>query len=293
MAISTMRWPTGIVLALLLTPTVRADVQPLLGSRENFLTQRIGNRIPADLTFTNESGQSVRMGDLGRDANGNPRPIILVLAYFRCPMLCTMVLDDLTETLGHPKFPFTPGREIEVVVISFDPTETPAMAAAKKRAYLGMYAEKYSRPVEQEGWHFLTGNRENVDRLMEETGFRAIWDERQQQFAHARGIMILTGGGMITHYFTGGAFPPNDLRLAVVSSSEGRVGSPMDRVLLMCFTYDPVSSRYSVTILNAVRAGGILTLTLLSGFWFITWRRSRRRVPAPAAVPSDIARASP
>jgi protein SCO1/2 len=242
-----------------------AGPEELLGSKEKFFTPRLGDRVPRELAFRNETDKRVTMGDFGND-----RPVILVLAYLRCPMLCNLVLNDLVS--GLRRVPFTVGEEFEIVVVSFDAREKPDLAAAKKAAY----TEDYGRPGSEKGWHFLTGAQPEIDRLMEAVGFRAIWDPEQQQFAHARGILILTPDGMVARYFLEGTYPPRDLRMALVEASEGRVGSPMDRILLMCFNYNPSTGKYSAKVLTAVRVGGFLVVTLMGGFWFITWRRGRK-----------------
>jgi protein SCO1/2 len=184
------------------------------------------------------------------------------------------VLNDLVK--GLHGVALDAGKDFDVVVVSFDPRETPALARAKKQTYV----EEYARPGADRGWHFLTGDQGNVDRLMEAVGFRAVWDEKGQQFAHARGLLILgrdlsSGRHMVTRYLLGGWYPPRDLRLAITEASEGQVGNVMDRVLLMCFNYNPVTGTYSVAILRVVQAASVLTVLLLAGFWLLAWRRNR------------------
>lgn len=265
-------WHIALLALLAAVAPCRADAEDLLGSKEKFFTPRLGDRVPLDLTFKDDTGKTVRLGDYGKT-----RPLILVLAYYRCPMLCTLVLNDLVS--GLRGVPFTAGNEFEVVVVSFDAREKPELAAAKKASYL----EEYERPGAEKGWHFLTGEQPEIDRLMQAVGFRAIWDEKGQQFAHARGIMILTSDWMVTRYFLDGSYPPRDLRMALVEASEGKVGSPMDRILLMCFNYNPVTARYSITILNIVRVGGAMVVALVLSFWALTWYRGRTRRVALAA----------
>jgi protein SCO1/2 len=285
--------------AVLLVPAAApaAKKQDLLASKERFFTPRLGDKLPPDLVFRDEKGEQVRLADFGKDP-AQPRgfrPVILVLAYFRCPMLCTLVLNDLVK--GLHGVALDAGKDFDVVVVSFDTRDTPQMARAKKDAYV----EEYDRPGAEQGWHFLTGDQGNIDRLTEAVGFRAVWDEEGQQFAHARGLLFLgrdlaSDQLMVTRYFLGGSFPPRDLRLAITEASEGQVGNVMDRVLLMCFNYNPVTGQYSLAILNAVRAGGALTVVLLAGFWLLMWRRGVRRaaglIPAginPAARPPEPA----
>jgi protein SCO1/2 len=277
--------------ALVLLPAVgRAADGDLLASKDRYFTPRLGDRLPGDLAFVDEEGKTVRLADYGKDPSKprGYRPVILVLAYFRCPMLCTLSLNDLVK--GLHGVPFDAGREFEVVVVSFDAREKPDLARAKKQAYV----EDYARPGAEKGWHFLTGDQENIDRLMEAVGFRAVWDEKGQQFAHARGLLILgrdlsSDRLMVTRYFLGGAYPPRDLRLAITEASEGQVGNLMDRVLLMCFNYNPVTGKYSMTILNVVRGSAVVTVALLAGFWLLMWRRARRAaglIPAGTTLPT-------
>jgi protein SCO1/2 len=264
-----------LVFLLALASPARAN--DLLSSRENFFQPRLGKRLPAELEFTDSDGKKVHLGDF------NERPFILVLAYYRCPRLCTETLNDLVA--GLKPVPFDPGKDFDVVVVSFDPDEKPELAAAKKASYVEAY-ESNGRTGTEGGWHFLTGDQPNISRLMDATGFKAVWDERQKQFAHARGIMVVSPKLLLTRYFMGGVYAPRDLRMALVESSQGRIFAPMDRILMMCFKYDPDEGKYSVAILNLVRAGAVLTLLLLGGFWLASawWRRTG---PAPAQPPVE------
>src|SRR5262249_5353897 len=157
---------------------------------------------------------------------------ILVLAYYRCPMLCNQVLNGLVDGLRGVRF--DPGEEFQVVTVSFDAREKPELAAAKKASYV----ESYGRPTAAGGWHFLTGAQESIDRLTQAVGFRYVYDQKQDQFAHASGIMLLTPQGKIARYFYGIRYPSRDLRLALVEASQGKIGSPVDQVLLFCYHYD-------------------------------------------------------
>jgi protein SCO1/2 len=268
-----MRHFLSLLILLLVSSGARAGAEDLLGSKEKFFTPRLGDRVPLGLTFRDEAGKEVRLGEYGRT-----KPVILVLAYYRCPMLCSLVLSDLVK--GLRGVPFDAGADFDVVVVSFDAREKPGLAKAKKEAYV----EEYGRPGAEDGWHFLTGEQDQIDKLMEAVGFRAYWDQEQQQFAHARGILVLTADWMVTRYFLEGAFPPRDLRLALTEASEGRVGSPVDRILLMCFNYNPSTGRYSMTVLSAVRIGGAVTVALLLGFWLFAWRRGARGRPVPTGA---------
>jgi protein SCO1/2 len=197
----------------------------------------------------------------------------LVLAYFRCPRLCSEVLNGLVRSLLD--IPLNAGQDFEVVVVSFDARETPEMAAAKKRTYL----ERYGRPGAETGWHFLTGTTESIARLCKAVGFRFHYDARLDQFAHASGIMVLTPRGMIARYFYDIHYAPRDLRLGLVEASANRIGSPVDHVLLYCFHYDPTEGRYGVAIMNFVRLGGVLTLGGVGMLMYYLWRAEHRRLP--------------
>jgi protein SCO1/2 len=232
--------------------------------------QRLGEKVPLDLAFVDEAGRSVRLSDyFGR------KPVVLSLVYYECPMLCTISLNGLAGALE--VLSFVPGQEFEVVTVSFDPTESPVLATAKKKAYLA----RYKRPGAHAGWHFLTGPKESVDTLTRAVGFRYVWDEATKQFAHPAGLVVLTPEGRISHYLFGVEYSPKDLRLALVDAAGGRIGSPVDQLLLYCYQYDPQTGRYSAAILNLVRAAGAITLLALGGFILTASRRRRPRPPSP------------
>jgi protein SCO1/2 len=260
-----MRYASAALLAALLLGSASAGPEDLPQLRKELFTPRLGDQIPADVHFRDSTGKVVRMGDFGQD-----KPYILVLAYYKCPMLCTLVLNDLVK--GLRGVPFTAGDEFEVVVVSFDPSEKPDLAASKKAAYV----EEYGRPGAARGWHFLTGEQKQIDRLMEAVGFKAVWDEKDKQYIHGRGILVVTPDGVVSRYFMGGWYPPRDLRLALVEASEGKISALMDRVLLMCFRYNPDTGRYSAAVLRAVRALSAVTVAGLGLFWLVSWRRGVR-----------------
>jgi protein SCO1/2 len=232
--------------------------------------QRLGEGVPLDLAFTDEEGRSVRLRDyFGR------KPVVLSLVYYRCPMLCTISLNGLAAALE--VLSFVPGQEFEVVTVSFDPEETPVLAAAKKKAYLA----RYRRPGAHAGWHFLTGSKASVEALTRAVGFRYVWDEATKQFAHPAGVLVLTPEGRISHYLFGVEYAPKDLRLALVDAAGGAIGNPVDQVLLYCYQYDPQTGRYSAAILNLVRLLGALTVVALGGFILVASRKRGRRPPTP------------
>lgn len=231
--------------------------------------QRLNEQVPLDLPFTDDEGQRVTLGKYFGD-----KPVVLVLAYYRCPMLCTQVLNGLVQ--GLREMPFTIGKEFGVVTVSFDPHETTDLAAAKKRTYLHLYG----KPESAEGWHFLTGDQQSITRLTRAVGFRYAYDAASDQFAHAAGIVILTPTGKISRYFYDVHYSGRDLRLGLVEASRNKIGSPIDQILLFCFHYDPTAGKYGAAIMNFVRAGGVLTVLGLGVMFGLLLRgeRARRRV---------------
>ncbi len=228
--------------------------------------QRIGEPLPLDVTFQDETGRPVALREyFGRG------PVILVPAYYRCPMLCPLVLSGLASALR--AIALDAGRDFTVVAFSFDPTDTTAAAAARKARVLA----DYPRPGAAGGWHFLTGDAAAIAALTRAIGFRYARDAAHAQFAHAAGVVVATPAGTIARYFFGVEFPPRDLRLALVDASAGRLGSVVDQLLLFCFHWDPATGRYDRVALGAVRAGGVVTLLALASFVGLMLRRERRR----------------
>ncbi|HZK82619.1 MAG TPA: SCO family protein, partial [Humisphaera sp.] len=218
-----------------------------------------------DLTFSDDTGRTIRLGDyFGR------RPIILALVYYRCPMLCTLVLNDLTRTMN--SLHENAGEQFDVLAVSFDPAETPELAAAKKLQYI----RAYRRPHAEEGMHFLVGKQQSISRLTSAVGFRYAWDAKNQQWAHTSGLVILTPEGRIARYFYGIDYAPVDLRLALAEAGQMKISPPLTtRVLLYCFHYDPSTGRYGLLVMRLVQVGGIITLLLLGGSVWFTVRRDR------------------
>jgi protein SCO1/2 len=214
------------------------------------IEQRLNEQIPLDLTFRDEAGQEVRLGEYFKSG----RPVVVSLVYYECPMLCNQILNGLVGTLEAVSF--TPGKEFEVITVSFDPRETPELAAKKKETYL----KRYRREGAEDGWHFLTGDKASIDRLAQSVGFGYVWDERSQQFAHASAIMVATPEGRLSHYFYGIEYSPKELRLSLVEASAGRIGSPVDKLILYCYHYDPTTGKYGPAIMNILRAAGVLTV---------------------------------
>jgi protein SCO1/2 len=233
--------------------------------REVGIDQKLDQLVPLDLEFTDEAGTTVRLGDFF-----GTRPVLLALVYYECPMLCTQVLNGLVGSLE--ALAFNPGRDFEVVVLSFDPGETPALAADKRATYL----RRYGRPGTEAGWHFLTGREAAIRSLADAVGFRYAYDEAIDQYAHPAAITILTGGGRVSKYLYGIDFAPRDLRLAMVEAADGRIGTAVDQALLFCYHYDPETGKYGLVVMNLIRTGGVLTLVALGAFILVALRRERR-----------------
>lgn len=212
-----------------------------------------GARVPADIALVDEAGQPRRLGDY---LDGK-KPVALVLAYYECPMLCSMVLNGLVSALKRSDL--TPGTDYDVVVASIDPADTPARAAAKKASYVA----SFDRPEAARGLHFLTGKEGEVKRLADAVGFKYAYDPIGKQFAHPAGVMVLTGDGTIAQYHQGVDFLPRDLRLGLVEAAHGTIGTTTDRLLLLCFHYDPAQGKYGAIALASLRVGGVLTLVFV------------------------------
>jgi len=232
--------------------------------REIGFDQNLDQLVPLDTAFRDEAGRTVRLGDyFGK------RPVALVFAYYDCPMLCTLVLNGLSSALG--VLSLNPGSDFEIVTVSFDPRDTPASASAKKATYI----ERYKRQGAADGWHFLTGDQASIDRLTKAAGFRYVWDKDTKQFAHPTGIVVLTPEGRIARYLFGVEYGPRDLRMALVEASAGKVGNPVDALLLYCYHYDPMTGRYGLAIMRAMRIAGATTVLLIGGFVIVMLRRER------------------
>ena len=236
--------------------------------------QRLGEQVPLDLEFRDEEGGAVRLGDLFED-----RPVILSLAYYDCPMLCGLSLQGIASSLKTLRF--DAGKEFEVITVSFNPQDTPGQARSRKVQSLDLYG----RPGAGKGWRFLTGEAKAIRRLTGAVGFRYAWDEEQKQYAHATGIVLLTPAGKIARYFFGVEYAPKDLRLGLVEAADGRIGTLADRLLLLCYRYDPKTGRYSGLALGLVRAGGLATVMALGVLIASTIWRERRRGAVPDAAP--------
>ena len=228
------------------------------------IDQRLNEQVPLDAVFKDEQGNEVRLGQFFKG-----KPVVLSLVYYTCPMLCTQVLNGQLGT--YRALAFNIGEQFEVVTVSFDPKETPQLAAAKKETYI----KGYNRPSGENGWHFLTGDAANIKRLTEAVGFRYVWDDQTNQFAHASGIMLLTPEGKIARYFYGIEYPPKDLRLSLVEASQNKIGNPVDVLMLYCYHYDPATGKYGVVVMNVMRLAGAITVILIVGLLLLLRKRVR------------------
>lgn len=222
----------------------------------------LNGQMPLDTAFRDETGRIVQL----REYFGQ-KPVVLAFVYYTCPMLCDQVEQGVVGSLR--MLSFNPGRDYEVVFISFDSRETPQMAAAKKKSALS----HFDRPETTAGWHFLTGSRKSVDAVTHAANFRYNFDQKTNIFAHASGVMILTPDGRISRYFYGVEYPGRDMRLGLVEASAGKIGTPIDHVLLFCYQYDPTTATYSASILKIMRLVAVLTVVSLVGAILIFRRR--------------------
>ena len=255
--------------------TAHAQVPEPEALGEARFEQRLGARVPGSLVFRDQDGQEVRLAELLGE-----RPVVLALVQYRCPMLCTLVLDGLVT--GLRGVAFDPGDQFDVVVVSIDHRETPKLAGRKKQALV----DQHGRPGTERGWHVLVGDRQNIEGLAEAVGFGFAYDPPTDQFAHPSGLVLLTPPGRVCRYLFGIQYPARELRLGLVEASENRIGTVVDHVLLRCFQYDPVRGKYSLAVMKIVRTGGVLVLLGLGVLIaYLSWRSpadaSGRENPAP------------
>ncbi len=232
------------------------------------IQQKLNEYIPLDTEFKDENGNIVKLGEyFGK------RPVILALVYYECPMLCNEVLNGLTGSIKGISFDV--GKEFDVVAISFDSRENekPELAKNKKEGYV----KRYGREKTAEGWHFLTGSQDSIDKITKAVGFGYEWDEATNQFAHGGGIMILTPEGQLSKYLYGIDYSPKDVKFSIMEASENKVGSPVDQLMLYCYHYDPARGKYGLQIFNVLRISGVLTLLGMGTMLFVFWRRNKRK----------------
>ena len=270
-----------ILATLLLFTSVRSDAQAqeIKGPEDVMLRkvafeQNLDAQLPLDTPLRDEAGNAVKFGDyFGK------KPVVLLFGYYECPMLCSLELNGLVRNLR--AVTMSVGNEFDVVMVSIDPTETAKLAAAKKAGYV----RKYDRPGAENGWHFLTGDGPAVKRLSGVAGFKYEYDPKSRQYAHPAGLMVVTPQGRISRYIYGVDFPASNLRWSLIEASAGKIGSPVDKILLMCFHYDPSTGRYNFAIMRSVNVLGLIVLGSLLTFMLTNfWRERRQRLTSSALV---------
>ena len=230
------------------------------------IDQKLDAQIPLGLLFRDEAGRQVPLSSFFHEG----KPVLLAPVYYRCPMLCTQILNGVASSLKAVSL--LPGQDFEIVAFSFDPQDTPETASAKKQIYL----KRFGRPGTANGWHLLTGEETNIKALTDALGYHYKLDTGTGQFAHASGIMLLTPDGRISRYFYGVEYAPRDIRLGLVEASRNQIGSPVDQVLLFCFHYDPATGKYGAVVMNLIRFTGALFAVICGAFLFFVWRRDLR-----------------
>jgi len=253
--------------AQLTGPVQNIGVRPEL-LKEVGIDQKLNDVIPLGLTFRDENGNPVKLSQYF-----GQKPVLLSLVYYNCPMLCTQVLNGIDRSLRY--VPMDIGKDFEVVTVSIDPSESPKLASAKRDLYVGIYG----RPGAAEGWHFLTGDESQIKQLANAAGFRYAYDADSKQFAHASVIMILTPEGKISRYFYGIQYPSRDVRLGLVEASEGKIGSPVDQILLFCYHYDPITGKYGLLVSRVIKAGGLLTMLAIGVLVLVLRRGEHYELP--------------
>ncbi|HEX4807285.1 MAG TPA: SCO family protein [Bryobacteraceae bacterium] len=254
--------------ALVLASGLQAASSPYVPPNLNGIgiEQRLNAQIPLDTVFRDESGASVPL----RTFFGN-KPVVLAPVYYRCPMLCSQILSGVVA--GLRPLSLKPGRDFEVVAISFDPADTPAEAALKRNHY----SHSYSSRAGTKGWHFLVGNQAAITAVMQSIGFHYRWDPVNKIFVHASGVMVITPEGRVARYLYGVEYEPKDLKLSLVEASHNRIGSAVDQILLYCYHYDPKTGKYGAVVLNTLKIGAILILVLMAAGMFFLWRHDLRK----------------
>jgi len=244
--------------------------------REVGIEQKLNQQLPLDLVFRDESGQQVKLGQyFGK------KPVVLAFVYYDCPMLCTQILNGMVTSFR--VLPFQIGKEFDVVTVSFDPRETSALAASKKKIYVDHLPERM-RSGASSGWHFLTGDQASITQLTDAAGFRYHYDESTKQFAHASAIMLTTPQGKLSRYFYGIDYPARDLRLGLIESSENKIGSPVDQLLLYCYHYDPATGKYGAAVMRIMRVAGVLTMLGILAMLFLLKARHPKVIKAGGAA---------
>lgn len=263
-----MRSRFFVLLALLVAAPLAAQQDYLAAKKpagKAKVEQKLNAQLPLAATFVDENGKTVRLGDYFESG----KPVIITPVYYSCPMLCSLVLDGLVNSLHEIRFKM--GDEYEVVTFSFDPRDTPQTAMGKKK----IYTRRYGRPGSEDNWHFLTGDAASIKELTDALGFRYTYDPKTKQFAHAAMVVVATPEGRISRYFWGIDYKPRDLRLGLVEASKNAIGGATEQILLLCYEYDASTGKYSGVATNVVRAGGVVTVLALGGVIMMLVRKDR------------------
>lgn len=242
-------------------PTALRDVR---------IEQKLDQQLPLDLVFRDESGQEVKLGKYF-----GQKPVVLALVYYDCPMLCTQILNGMVTSFR--VLPFQIGKEFDVVTISFDPREKPDLAATKKKVYVDYLPDKMQAGANS-GWHFLTGDPANIERIADAVGFRYRYDEATKQFAHASAIMVATPEGKLSHYFYGVNYAPRDLRFGLIEASQHKIGSVTEQLTLYCYMYDPATGKYGAAVMRVLRITGVITLIGIVAMIFLLKPRRTQEI---------------
>ena len=229
------------------------------------IDQKLDSQVPLDLEFRDETGKPVKLGDYFHTG----RPVLVNLVYYKCPMLCGEVLQGISSAVK--VLPFMPGKDFEIVTVSVDPREGPDLASAKKQTFLA----QLGRPGAEKGWHFLVGQKPQIDALANSIGWEYQYDPKTDQFAHAAGIVLVTPRGKVAQYYYGVEFSARDMRLGIIQASENKIGTLADQVLLYCYHYDPRTGKYGAVVANIIRLAGVATIVVLGGFLIVMFRRDR------------------
>jgi protein SCO1 len=238
--------------------------------RDVAFDQKLNQQVPLDLAFQDERGKKVQLADYFEQ-----KPVILTFVYYQCRELCPLLLDGVVRALR--ALSFDVGTQFDIITVSFDAHDKPALAAAQKKDFVGRYA----RPGAEAGWHFLTGEEAAIERLSDAVGFRYSYDPQAGEFAHATGIVLLTPEGKTARYFYGIDFSPRDLRLGLIEAAQGQIGSTIDQLLLFCYHYNPAAGKYGLVVANVIRAAGTATVLILGAFILLMLRRERANCSPP------------
>jgi protein SCO1 len=266
-----------LVASSLVASAARVHAQPGGPLKEVAFDQNLNAQIPLVTPFRDEQGRAVQLSDyFGK------RPVILVMGYTNCPLLCSVVLGEVTRSLK--PLDFSVGKDFDIVTVSINPKETPEQADGTRRMYLG----RYKREGAEAGWHALTGDEASITRLAKAVGFRYTYNPKLNIYAHAAGFVLLTPAGRISRYFYGVEFPARELKYALMEASASKIGSPIDKLVMYCYDYDPATGKYTFAIMNAIRVLGVATVLALGTYMFLMFRRDRRMARATKAMTYEL-----